>query len=91
MITSDIERLSWIRHSLEVTTPEGIMANPGEPRGEDNSRVSPEAQRLYAERAADPVERIRSRIRSGFYARPEILKSIVESLTPDTLRITPSV
>jgi len=91
VITTDIERLSWMRNSFELSSVEVGTAASGEPRGKDKSLVSAEARKLYAELEVDPLERVRARIRSGFFSRPEILSSIANTLASDTLPGSPSL
>jgi hypothetical protein len=89
VITHDIERLSWVKHAYgQLPADAGTVAS-GEPRGKDQSRVSAEARKLFSDLEADPQERIRARIRNGFYLRPDVVKSTVDSLTPDVLRGNP--
>jgi hypothetical protein len=91
VITTDIERLSWMRNAFGTNAKAVGNAASGEPRGKDKSVVSAEARKLHAELEGDPLERVRTRIRSGFYSRREILVSIADAMTPDALLGTPSV
>lgn len=49
----------------------------------DSVEISDAARRLSESGGADNLENVRNRVRSGFYARPEVTRQVAEKVAKD--------